>query len=359
MTRREARQLVAARGGQCGRQVTRQTTMLVIGQERWPLEADGRMTRNLRRAQYLQQRGTRIEVVGEEAFLERLGLSELRQDACRRYSLAQLTRLVGLSRDRLRGWIRAGLIEPVETVHGVPLFDFSQVAAAKSLWQLSASGVTTDRLRRSLEQLRRWLPHARESLARLHLLEGELLLRCDDGLAQLNGQMLIEFDAPSSTEPAALHLPEDADAAFDRARQLEELGEYEDAVRAYYGWLQQFGTDAHVIFNLANSLTALGRTEAALERYRQAVEVDPEYVEAWNNLGAALASAGELEEAREAFEIAIRLVPNYADALYNLADTLDEMDRPAEARTYWARYLDADRESPWADHARSRLECRS
>src|SRR5690606_23837421 len=134
---------------------------------------------------------------------------------------------------------------------------------------------------------------------------------------------------------------------------------YEDAVRAYYGWLQQFGTDAHVIFNLANSLTALGRTEAALERYRQAVEVDPEYVEAWNNLGAALASAGELEEAREAFEIAIRLVPNYADALYNVADTLDEMDRPAEARTYWARYLDADRESPWADHARSRLECRS
>lgn len=359
MTRSEARRLVTDRGGRWGRQVTRQTTLLVIGQERWPLEADGRVTRNLRRAQYLQQHGVRLDVLGEDAFLERLGLRELGQDTCRRYSLAQLTKLVGLSRDRLRAWLRAGLIQPAETLSGVPLFDYSQVAAAKSLWQLSTRGVTTDRLRRSLEQLRSWLPHARESLASLHLLEGELLVRCDDGLAELNGQRLIDFDVPAEPPAPSLQMPEDAEAAFNRARRLEEMGEFDDAVQAYYDWLQRYGTDAHVIFNLANSLTALGRHEAALERYRQAVEVDPEYIEAWNNLGAALAAEGQLAAARAAFEAAIELVPNYADALYNLADTLDEMGCEAEARPYWSRYLDADGASPWADYARGRLECRS
>lgn len=355
MTRGEALRLVELQGGRAAHRVSRDTTLLVLGQDRWPLAADGRMTRNLRRAQSLQQSGRPLQILSEDAFLGKLGLHELREETCRRYSLAQLGSLLGLSRDRLRAWMRAGLIQPVETIEGVPFFDFGQVAAAKTLYKLSRGGVSTVRLRRSLEQLQRWLPQAEQSLAQLHLLSGRLLVRHEAGFAELNGQMLLDFD-PEIAEPPQLAVPQDADSAFIEARRLEDLGRYAEAVQLYQQWLLQHGPDAAVIFNLANALAAQGREEAAIERFRQAVEVHPDYVEAWNNLGAALASRGEQQAALDAFQVALAIQPDYADALYNLADTLDELGRPDDARPYWEKYLTADPDSPWAEHARCRLE---
>src|SRR5438876_1491727 len=73
MTRRQAAELVKAYGGQWQPSVTRQTSMLVVGQDGWPLDRDGRLTRKLQKARYLQ-RTRSLTIVSEADLLARLGL---------------------------------------------------------------------------------------------------------------------------------------------------------------------------------------------------------------------------------------------------------------------------------------------
>ena len=364
LERSEAARLIESAGGEYAPRVTGRCDLLVVGQQGWPLRKDGRLTRNLSRARALRRAGAEIEILREDEFLERLGLSELGSGIRRRYTLEELCRLCQLPAGRVRSWIRSGLLEPAEVVRSVPCFTFQQVTAVRTLDEIVRAGVTVPRLRRSLEQLRAWMPEAEDALARIDLLEGRgrVVVRSADGrLMESSGQQLFEF-GEGAREPA-LRLersprsstPIGADELFERALELEETGKHGAAADAYGEWLMQFGPDAVVCFNLANALYASGRREAAIERYRQAVEIDPDYVEAWSNMGSVLAEIGRKDEAVSAFQQALRTDPAYGNALYNLADTLDELGRQDEARGYWQAYLRQDVGSPWSEYARARL----
>src|SRR5882762_4859455 len=74
LTRAEAAQLVAANGGSYVATVNRQTALLIVGQDGWPLQKDGRLTNNLRQAQALQSAGHNITVLAEDELLTRLGM---------------------------------------------------------------------------------------------------------------------------------------------------------------------------------------------------------------------------------------------------------------------------------------------
>ncbi len=86
-----------------------------------------------------------------------------------------------------------------------------------------------------------------------------------------------------------------------------------------------------------------------------AVDAHPAWAEAWNNLGLSLSAVGRFDEARAALQQALHWKPRYADAEFNLADVLDQAGRHADAHVHWARYLQYDNNSPWAEHARKRL----
>jgi tetratricopeptide (TPR) repeat protein len=363
LSRAEARRIVAAQGGRTSSAVTRETTMLVVGQEAWPLRKDGRLNANLRRAHRLQESGHKLEVLGEQAFLDHLGLEEFASGICARHTIGQLTRLLNVPRARVEAWLRHGLIQPAETLEGLPVFDFRQVAAIKALCELKQSGVSTARLRRSLKQLSIWLPDAEDALLRLSAAGGQLLVRdSHGGLAEPNGQRWLEFqrcsDEAASDGPTVLGTPISADELFRQAVEHEEAGRLREAADAYHRWLHDFGPDARVCFNLGNVLSASRKPEAAIERFRQAIELNANYVEAWNNLGLTLIRIGQREQAVSAFTQALQREPSYADALYNLADTLDELCRCDEAQRYWRSYLACDATGPWADYARGRLSPR-
>jgi tetratricopeptide (TPR) repeat protein len=366
LSREEANRLVRAQGGHFSDKVSRETTLLVVGQEGWPLGKDGRLSGNLRRTRVLQEAGHKLQVIGEQEFLERLGLSELASGICGRYTLAQLARVLNVPRTLIAAWLRHRLIEPAGEVEGLPVFDFHQVAAIKALCELRQTGVSTKRLRRSLEQLGQWLPDAQDALLRLSAVEGELLVRDDTGgLTELNGQRRFEFTPLDGDERdgdgariVKLGPRMSPDAIFYQAVEHEEAGRLDQASELYRRYLHQFGPDAQVCFNLGNVLSALGRHEAAIERFRQAVELNANYVEAWNNLGTTLVEANQREEAIAAFAAALAHAPCYADALYNMADTLEELGRDNEAVRYWRAYLACDSSGPWADYARKRISGR-
>ena len=360
MTRTEAAELVRAHGGVFAQAVTAHTRMLVVGEEGWPLKRDGRLTRKLSLARTLQHRGRQLEILREAEFLYRLGVEGLEENISRHYSLPQLTRILGIRRDRLRAWMRAGLIRPVEVVHRLAYFDFRQVTSAKALCALSAAGVPTHRLRQSLEQLRAVFPHLVDPIAQLELLAGDHLLavELEGQLAEPHGQLLFDFREHPETEVVAF-TPFEAHAAaeelYEEAFAAEERGETAKAAEIYQRLLLREGPQPELCFNLGNALYAAGQREAARERFRQAVELDPEYVEAWNNLGNALSETGQRESAIEAFERALELDPHYSDAHFNLAETLTELGHRDQARPHWQTYLKYDHRSEWSARARRQL----
>jgi tetratricopeptide (TPR) repeat protein len=259
--------------------------------------------------------------------------------------------------------MRAGLVTPVDTVHGVAYFDFQQVTGVRSLWDMAQSGVTVERLRRSLDKLERWLPGFLGSEQPLHLLErnGRLLVRLQQGqLVEPSGQLQLDFDIGGETDVAALPAtpPPGADEWFERGCALEHGGQSAEAAHAYREALYEGGPDPVICFNLGNVLYQSGQVGQAAERFRQAIELDHAFTEAWNNLGNALLDLGETDAAIAAFERAVTLAPDYGDAHYNLADALQQVERFSEARIHWKAFLRVSPSGEWADYARRCLEVR-
>ena len=251
---------------------------------------------------------------------------------------------------RIRAWMRAGLIRPIEENHGIAYFDFRQVTGAKTLCDLTKAGIGVDRLRANLEQLRQWL--GEQPLEQLALLEhnGQLLVRLEDGLVDPAGQMYFEFNEEAAVIQAQ---PTSAAQWFESGCFFEQDGNTEEAIDAYRQALLIGGPSAHVCFNLANVLRTLGQRKEASERYRQVIEIEPNYAEAWNNLGIVLGELGEIDDAIASWKRAIAL--GYGDAHYNLGDLLDGLGRTLEAHVHWRAYLRHDPQSPWASYARRKL----
>jgi tetratricopeptide (TPR) repeat protein len=358
MTRAKAAELVRAHGGSFVATVSQRTSFLVVGQDGWPLQQDGRLTDKLRKARSLQRAGSPITVLPEGELLSRLGLEPRAEEVRQHYSTAQLSRLLKIPGDRLRRWVAAGLIQAAETINGISLFDYSQVVSARTLCDLFHAGVRPDRLRRSIRQLQSWMDNVEQPLLQLAVLErnGDLVVRLEDGLAEPTGQRCFDFADCEEHHTVSLSQPPlTADEWFELGCQHENGDRLGEAVEAYRQALLASGPNFHISFNLANVLYRQGDKEQAVERYHQALELDQSAAEVWNNLGVALADLARAEQAVAAFERALAANPQYADAHYNLADHLESTGRSREAIEHWQAYVNQDPHSEWAAHARRRL----
>jgi tetratricopeptide (TPR) repeat protein len=359
MTTQEFRDLLEANGAKPARLVGRGVPLVVVGQKSWPVNRDGLLLQGLRLARRYIREHSGMKVVSEEQFLTALGLPEYRQSAERLYTISTLTQVLGVSADRVRAWVATGLIRPCKVEYGVWWFDFRQVSAGKTLWELVQSGVPMKRLRLSLEQLRKWIPQTQEPLEQLAVIEGkrQLLIRLEQGeLLEPDGQLHFEF--PSDDEAGSLKIMPGPRTAADWAEQgieQEQQGYVAEAAESYRKALLLGGPDARICFNLANVLNGQGKKAQAIERYFQAVEIDPTFGDAWNNLGLALADTGRKDDACAAFRKALAADRDDAGAHFNLADLLEELRRYDDAAEHWRQYARLDPTSQWGRHARSRL----
>ena len=76
MTHRQAAELTEQHGGAATSDVSRQTTMLVVGEEGWPLESDGQPSLKWQHANELVQEGLPLRILNESDWLYLLGLEE-------------------------------------------------------------------------------------------------------------------------------------------------------------------------------------------------------------------------------------------------------------------------------------------
>lgn len=360
MTQREIAELVEKFGGEYVSSPGRNTKFLVVGSAGPPLGNDGQPSQALQRARQLRADGYAIQIINEEEFLENeLKIVGNDDQVRQRYTVAQLSRILKVSRDTIRLWIRTGLIEPVETVHRLKFFDFKQVSSAKVLCELLAEGLPLEKIRVSLERIRDWMPGMESPLTQLSMLEenGRILVRLTDGrLAEPSGQLQLDFDEAEEQLRLAIDVAgRTADEWFQEALDRENQGDYQGAIQAYQHAIDCESGDPILHFNLGNVLYAAQRLPEAEQRFREAVDLDANYVEAWNNLGTVLADLERFDESAQVFEQAIEVFPLYADAHFNLGDVYASLGNSYLAHQHWKRYLQLDPKSPWAADVRNRI----
>ena len=139
MTRPEAVELIRSRGGAVVCNVDHRTSILVVGQDGWPLRKDGRLTSRLQKARRLQASHP-ILILTEAEFLVRVGVQH-EPFAPHGLSTPELADMLQISGLCIRGWVRAALLKPKDTIGGVHYFDFQQVRWAKCLRAFAKSGV--------------------------------------------------------------------------------------------------------------------------------------------------------------------------------------------------------------------------
>lgn len=373
MTHGHASTIVVENGGEATEHASRRTTLLVVGEEGWPLDADGRPSQKFRQIQEWRNQGAAIRVLRESDWLHLLGLSDRRGEVHRLYTPAMLGQMLDLPVSLIRRWERVGLLKTAKRVCRLPYFDFQEVARLRRLAELLDAGVSREELEGSLAALAELFPEAGGPKAKLDLLalDRHLFLRDDRGLIEpASGQRVFDFDEDESsvdlsdsprslplvTSPAAAHDPKSSAADwFSKGCGLLEDGESTAAVEAFRMALMLRPGDAETQFCLADALYRSGNPAAALERYYAVVESDRKYLEAWTQIGCLHAERTEYDAAVSAFGIALELHADYPDAHLHLAEALHASGRSGEAEPHWRRYLEFDRRGPWADLARQRL----
>ena len=383
MTHRQAQDLALEHGGSPMQHISRQTTMLVIGEEGWPLDPDGQPSQKLRQAQDLKIQGYDIKLVKESDWLGLLGLSEQGEQIRRLYTPAMLSKLLGVPVGQIRGWERLGLIRAVRKVYRLPYFDYCEVTGARKLMELLSSGISRQQLKTSLENLEDIWPDIQRPLGQLEMLVegGQVLYRDKAGLIEpMSRQRYFDFDQasvgrkPHEDSPSdsidswglrptlAFPSSDNTDTAhwtstewLTAGQEAADAGDLEQAIQAFRLCLLENPHDPELHFHLAECLYRQGLLEAATERYYAAVECDHQYIEAWTQLGCVLEERGRKEEALSAFGVALEFHPEYPDAHRHKAALLDALGQPGEARIHWQTYLQYDQRGPWAEEARERL----
>ena len=376
MSRKDAAELVRARGALVSEKPSAQVDWIVLGEENTIedfLQSESQTAETLRKLLDAQS----VEIVGETRLWQELGLLGEPVSLDRLYTPAMLAELLGVSVAVIRRWRRRGLIVPVREVRRLPYFDYHEVANAKQLAKLLASGMSPEAIERRLASLAEYVPSADRSLAQLGIMiEGkDVLLRQGDGLIDSGGQLRFAFSeddrgAPSAEPvdspeplpitdelaPHAMPMPTKPEEIAEMADALEEAGELVGAAEMLRALMAAEGPSAGRCFQLAELLYRLGDYPAARERYYMAIELDEDLVEARANLGVVLAQTGQDDLAEAAFLGALRYHPDYADVHCHLARLLEKADRHEEAKPHWEALLRHAPESVWAEEARERLD---
>jgi tetratricopeptide (TPR) repeat protein len=336
MKRAEAFDHVQRRGGTPRRGVTKDTSVLVVGELGWPLLADGRPSNSLEQAQ-----GYGLPIASERTFLEWIGKA-VPAEQTKTYTTAQLVALSKVPEKVVEQLAMFGLIEPKGGRYG-----FRDLAAARQIAGLLASGITLSVITKSLCEIRKWLPDAH--LANLRIFpeaSDRILIEQLEGRADKKGQFVLPIAAPE----------DDADSLFEQAQAAEEANDAAAAERLYRRVMKIDPADPAAPYNLGNLLYSEGRAVEAEAAYRAAIAAHPRYVDAWHNLADVLDEQGRTAEAVKCLERAIELKRDNADSVFNLALFLQKLEKPADAAKWWRHYLALDGQSDWAARAKRALK---
>lgn len=132
-------------------------------------------------------------------------------------------------------------------------------------------------------------------------------------------------------------LPYEGSARFNRAACLENLGRYAEAFEVYEACAER--GEVGGLVNGSNCLAKLGRREEALAYAKRAVETAPDDLDCWICLGNAAYGLGRWEDAMRAYSAAHRLDGSAATPLHNLGLAAEKAAATDTAGQAYAAFL--------------------
>ncbi|OHV79695.1 tetratricopeptide repeat protein [Ensifer sp. LCM 4579] len=316
---------VERQGGHLRRGVTRQTACVVFGRGLLARETEADIQARVER-----EAGEGRRLLSENGLLRLLGLATAPEtSALTRQSLIDQSSLPP------RLFHLLSLFDAFE--HDREPYSFRDLILARKYAGLVASGAGWSAIVRSVH--RSGQIASLTALSLHHKGSDAIYARRAEGLSELDGQLLLDLDAPDELALEEL---------FAEAEAAEEAGDYDEAAAIYRRYLAIDRADSVAAFNRANCLRAAGRETEAVHDYVRALKLDPTFAEAWFNLAGLVGTRGHVNAARRHLAKAIALDHDYADAVFNLAKLEFDVGDLGEARRWWIRYLELDRDSEWA-----------
>lgn len=273
------------------------------------------------------------------------------------YGTRQVAQILGLSPSQVRGYVRAGFLDPSRGSRGEFQFSFPDLVFLRTARGLREARIPDRRVLRALADLRRELPAGR-SLTGLRIRAEGSRIVVADGQSRWqpgSGQTLFDFDASDLEAGLPPFLPEAVRAGRDEEEQAGawyelgcelEAGAPEEARNAYERALELDPGHPEAHLNLGRMLHEAGDPAAGERHYRRALEAKPADAVAAFNLGVALEDLGRDGEALDAYEVAIELDPEDADAHFNAANLCERLREPASAVGHWKSYRSLTRGRP-------------
>ena len=337
----DAARAVAHAGGTVRRGLSRRADVAVVGNGAHMLLDDGRLTGRIAAAEAVH-----AEVLGEDAWLRRLGALPALAPAERTLTLAQVAAQSGLGRDDVRLLALFDLLQP--DANGK--CGFRDLVAAREVTRLLAEGTGLGEVIAATLSLRpaEQVPLP-DRLARVRLVrgaDGTVVRRIGTATADLDGQLRLPLDHGGNAPLEDL---------FEQAFLAEEDGELLAAESLYRRCLDADRNDPTAAYNLANVLRERGKPREARLCYERALSIERGFVEARYNLAHILDGFGDIRGAGRQLLLAVEADPAYPDALFNLAGVHYREGVLDSAIACWERYLKLDAAGPWAERARQSL----
>lgn len=261
------------------------------------------------------------------------------------YTAREAAKLLDLPVRRIRGYVRAGLLDPERGPRRELRFSFQDLILLRTTKELLGARIAPARVRRALEKLKAELPDGRPLTGLSIAADGRRIV-VRDGRSRWNpesGQTLFDFDvsAIAPVAPLAPVAPPDdargADEWYDLGCDLEDDSP-EEARDAYRRAIELDPGHSYAHVNLGRLLHEAGELAAAEAHYRIALDVRPDDAVAAFDLGVALEDLGRTNDAIGAYQRAIANDPAHADAHFNLARLYEQSGNPAAAVRHLTAY---------------------
>jgi tetratricopeptide (TPR) repeat protein len=268
------------------------------------------------------------------------------------YGTRQVAEILGLTEERIRSFVRAGLITPARGPANQYRFTFQDIVLLRTARELLDREVPARRVRAALRSLRGQLPRGRPLSAVRIAAHGDRVVVRDSEAAwePETGQITLDFAVEFAVGELAERVEPFAPDA--RAEPAEELGaddwfdlgvdlEAVSVAKARSAYARAIALDpghAEAHLNLGRLLHESGELAGAESHYRQACAARPDSALAAFNLGVALEDRGHALEAMTAYRRAVKLDPDHGEAHFNLGRLCEARGDASAALRHFAQY---------------------
>lgn len=251
----------------------------------------------------------------------------------RNFSTRMAARILAISPERIRYWVRRKLVKPGAVRGRHYQFTFEDLLMLRLAKELLPNRRRLDAVARCFERVGRTTDAQRPVTAlKLYEEDGRILVR--DGVVIFEaetGQMMLDFGVASSGEtikqadsPARLR------RLLDAAREIEESNPTR-ALKLYRDYLEHRPRDGALHRRASTLCERLGDVAGAVRHLDAAVLVEPDSADLHFDLGVLYRKLQNMDRAAASFARALECEPDLIEAHLHLAQIYEQQGRQREA----------------------------